>query len=63
MQRYEKSEDNEIVRKKDTGALYAMKVITKAGGEANSEINIMRKLEGHPFFPKLYWTFETVHHK
>lgn len=50
----------DVVRKKDTGELYAMKVIKKAAGEFYSEIKIMHKLEDHPFFTKLLWTFETV---
>ena len=49
-----------IVRRKDTGRLYAMKSIKKNGAEIYNEITIMRRLEGHPFFPKLFWTFETV---
>ena len=52
--------NHDVARKKDTGELFAMKVIDKTGLDLYTEVNIMKKLDGLPFFPKLYWTFETV---
>lgn len=55
-----------LVRKRDTGYLYALKVMQKAfilkenkARHINSECWIMRKLD-HPFINTLRWAFQTV---
>lgn len=54
-----------LVKKKDTGKVYAMKVLKKdvvaARGEVEhtrTEKSVMSKLD-HPFLAKLYWSFQT----
>jgi len=54
-------------RKKDTGRIYAMKVIRKRLARKNnisnhviSERNILKNVSlGHPFIANLYWAFQT----
>ena len=55
-----------LVRKKDSGLLFAMKVMSKQFLMADnkfkqvlSERNIMSSLD-HPFVVKLYWAFQSV---
>lgn len=54
------------VRKKDTGELYALKVLKKADLSTPSrvqlvfnELNIMKTVE-HPFIIEMYWAFQSV---
>ena len=55
-----------LVRKKDSGLLFAMKVMSKrfVSGDGKlrqvmSEKNIMASLD-HPFIVKLHWAFQSV---
>jgi len=54
-----------LVKKKDTGKFYAMKVLKKSAIVARGEIehtrtekSVMSKID-HPFLAKLYWSFQT----
>jgi len=54
-----------LVRKKDTGKVYAMKILKKAVIAARGEIehtrterNVLSRLD-HPFLAKLHWSFQT----
>ena len=54
------------VRKKDTGALYAMKIMSKSFllrerkvTQAFAELSVMTKCQ-HPFIMPLHWAFQSV---
>lgn len=56
-----------IVRKKDTGLIYAMKVMKKDGVTNESKLKqimnertIMEQLADHPFIIKLHYAFQSV---
>jgi serine/threonine protein kinase len=57
-----------MVRKLDTGTIYAMKVVSKTSIEGNARIkqifterNILAELN-HPFIVKLFYAFESAKH-
>jgi hypothetical protein len=57
-----------LVKKKDTGKYYAMKILKKAAIVARGEIDhtkteksVLSKID-HPFLAKLYWSFQTEEH-
>lgn len=56
-----------LVRKKDTGLIYAMKVVKKDQVTNESKLRqimnertIMEELADHPFVIKLHYAFQTV---
>ena len=56
-----------LVRKKDTGSLYAIKTMSKKFileeqgryEQVFGELRVMRRLTSHPFVIKLFWAFHS----